>query len=524
MRFAIRSFALGLLLALTITSALAQGDMQLTPLGTYATGVFDEGAAEIVAYDAASRTLYVVNGNDDVIDMLDMSDPANLTLKGTISLMGSPNSVDVYNSILAVAVEGEETDSTGMVQFFAADGAALSSVTVGVLPDHIGFSPDGQKVLTANEGEPNDDYSVDPEGSISIIDVSGGFEGLTDANVTNIGFTDFNTGGPRAGELDSAVRIYGPGASVAQDLEPEYLTVSADSTTAFVTLQENNAVAVVDLTTNSITAIISLGFKDHMLEGNGLDASNEDGAINIANWPVLGMFQPDTIAYYTVGDMAYLVTANEGDTRDYDGYSEEAEVQELTLDATVFPNAADLIPEANLGKLEVTNTLGDTDGDGDFDQLYVPGARSFTIWSVADGSIVFDSGDAFEQITAETYPEDFNATNDENGSFDDRSDNKGPEPEGLALGVVDGRTYAFIGLERIGGIMVYDITDPANPAFVTYVNNRDFSGDAEAGTAGDLGPEGLVFIDAADSPTGSALLVVANEISGSTTVYEFKAS
>jgi hypothetical protein len=520
-------FRRGLLLvassALVMSAASAHEGFKvtLTPLGTYSTGVFDEGAAEIVAYDPGTQALFVVNGNDDTIDVLDVTDPAAISLKQQIAVVGGPNHVDVLNGVVIVGAEGEETDSVGTVQFFnAADGAAIASVEVGVLPDDFAISPDGTKIVTANEGEPSDDYSVDPEGSISIIDISGGIASLAQANVTTLGFTDFNEGGSRAAELSPDVRIYGPNASVAQDLEPEYVAISPDSSTAFVTLQENNALAIVNLADMSLTAILPLGFKDHSLEGNAIDASNEDGAINIQNWPVLGMYQPDAIKAYEADGSLYLVTANEGDTRDYDGYSEEAEVQELTLDATAFPNAADLVPEANLGKLEVTTATGDTDGDGDYDALYVPGGRSFSIWNAATGALVWDSGDALERITAETYPDDFNATNDENGSFDDRSDNKGPEPEGLAIGVIEGHVLAFIGLERIGGVMVYDITDPTAPEFVTYVNTRDFSGDAAAGTAGDLGPEGLFFIAAEGSPTGEPMLAVANEISGSTTLFQ----
>jgi hypothetical protein len=332
--------------------------------------------------------------------------------------------------------------------------------------------------------------------------------------VTTVGFTDFNAGGARAAELPADVRIYGPGASVAQDLEPEYVAVSPDSSTAFVTLQENNALAIIDIAAGEVTGILSLGFKDHSVEGNALDLSNEDGAINIANWPVLGMYQPDAVAAYEVDGALYLITANEGDAR------EEGEIAEMTLDAEAFPNAAELQEEANVGKLEATTASGDTDGDSDYDVIYAPGARSFTIWSAVDGSIVFDSGDQLERITAEMYPEEFNSDNAENGTFDDRSDNKGPEPEGIALGVIGERTYAFIGLETIGGVIVYDISDPAAPAYVTYVNNRDFAGDAEAGTALDLGPEGLEFVPAESSATGAPLLIVANEVSGSTTVYE----
>lgn len=499
---------------LFVAPTLANGHVELELLGTYATGIFDEGAAEIAAYDPATQNLFVVDGNGDIIDIINVSDPSAPTKTGELALEGGPNSVAVFNGIVAVASEGEETDSAGMVEFFSTSGDKLAMVTVGVLPDMLTFTPDGSKVLTANEGEPNDDYSVDPEGSISIIDLSGGVETLTDANVTTLSFGAYF----EANGVPEGVRVYGPNATPAQDMEPEYIAITPDGATAYVTLQENNALAVIDIASASVSAILGLGFKDHSLDGNGMDASNEDGAINIRPWPVLGMYQPDAIVAVELGGTVYLVTANEGDTRDYDGYSEEGEVSEITLDETAFPNAAELQPEAELGKLEITIAHGDSDGDGDFDQLYVPGARSFTIWGL-DGTVVWDSGDQLERITAEAFPDDFNATNDENGSFDDRSDNKGPEPEGLAIGVVGDKTVAFVGLERIGGVVLFDISDPTAPVFMSYNNNRDFSGDPQAGTAGDLGPEGILFISAADSPTGAPLLVVANEISGSTSIF-----
>ncbi|MBK9053245.1 MAG: choice-of-anchor I family protein [Chloroflexi bacterium] len=496
------------------------GAITLTVLGTYTntTAAFDEGASEIVAYDPISQTLYVVNGFAAAVDILDISDPTNPTLLDQIDVTpygANVNSVAVQNGVVAAAVEADPLQNPGKLVFFDRAGNYLNDLTIGALPDMITFSPDGQTVLVANEGEPNSDYDNDPEGSVSLIDISGG---VGSATVINIGFTDFNVGGPRNGELPAAVRIYGPNATVAQDIEPEYITVSPDSSTAYVTLQENNALAIIDIDTATITTIVALGFKDHLSSGAGLDASDRDNIINIANWPVWGMYQPDSIASYEHSGNLYLVTANEGDTRDYDGYGEEARVSGLDLDPVVFTDAATLQLPENLGRLTVTTANGDTDNDGDFDALYVPGARSFSIWN-ASGQLVYDSGDAIEQITASMYPDDFNSTNDENGTFDNRSDNKGPEPEALALGRIYDRTYAFVGLERIGGIMVFDVTDPLNPEFVQYVNNRDFSGDAEAGTAGDLGPEGLYFIQATTSPNGAPILAVANEISGSTTLY-----
>lgn len=490
--------------------------IKLTPIGTFETGIFDEGAAEINAYDPSSQRLFVVNANDNSLDVLDLSNPSNPTQITQISLDifgGNANSVAVKNGVVAVAVANSNSQDPGQVVLLDIDGNFLNSLTVGALPDMVTFTPDGTRILVANEGEPSDDYSVDPEGSVSIIDL---YNGVANATVTTAGFQAFND------QIDAlrqqGVRIFGPNATVAQDLEPEFITVSADSQTAYVTLQENNAIAVVDIYSGTVTDILPLGFKDHNLPGNALDASNEDGSINIQNWPVFGMYQPDAIASYDLYGKTYLVTANEGDSRDYDGFSEEVRVADIILDPDAFPDAAELQKPENLGRLKVTNTLGDTDGDGDFDQLFAFGGRSFSIWD-DDGNLVFDSGDDFERITAFLLPDEFNSTNDENGSFDDRSDDKGPEPEGVAVGAIDDQTYAFIGLERIGGVMVYNISDPTQPFFVQYINTRDFSGDPLAGTAGDLGPEGLTFISAEDSPDGAPLLVVSNEISGSTTVF-----
>lgn len=292
---------------------------------------------------------------------------------------------------------------------------------------------------------------------------------------------------------------------------------------AWVSLQENNAIAKINVLSGKVATIIPLGYKDHGQAIDGLDASDKDDAINIMPYEgVLGMYQPDAIAAYRVRNQTYLVTANEGDARDYDAFGEEERVEDLTLDPVAFPNSAHLQEESVLGRLTVTDTLGDIDNDGDYDKLYAFGGRSFSILKYTRHGLkkVFDSGDQFEQITGAVFPADFNSTNDENDSFDNRSDNKGPEPEGLAIGAIGRHTYAFIGLERIGGIMVYDITSPAAPEFVQYINNRDFSGDAEEGTAGDLGPEGITFIPAQKSSNGKPMLAVSNEVSGSTTLYE----
>ncbi len=483
--------------------------IELTRLGTYETGIFDESAAEIPAYDPDSQRVFVVNGDSDAIDILDILNPTNPVKIGEIDLTSfgeGANSVAVKNGMVAVAVEAENGTEPGQAVFFDTDGNFLNNIAVGVLPDMITFSPDGSKVLTANEGEPTDEGN--PDGSVSIVDLSDGIDNLT---VANAEFTPFN--GQESELRMQGVRIF-PDTSVSADVEPEYIDITADGTTAYVSLQENNAVAVINIATATVTDIQPLGLKDWSQASNQLDASDRDDAINIRNWPVFGMYMPDSIGVYDVNGETYYVTANEGDAR-----SEDERVKDLTLDPTAFPDATELQADENLGRLEVSSIDGDTDGDGDYDQLLTYGGRSFSIFD-GHGNIVFDSGSDFAEITAAAFPDNFNSSNDEN-SFDSRSDAKGSEPEGIEIGEVEGKTYAFVGLERIGGIMVYDITTPETAEFVQYLNNRDFSGDPEAGTAGDLGPEGLEFVNAADSPTGRPMLIVSNEVSGSTSIYDF---
>ena len=529
MRLRLTPLAAGLLAGLSLlppslnaapaNGAGAQRSIALEHLGRYSTGLYDEGGAEIPAYDAKTQRVFVVNLHDRTVDVLDLGNPATPTKIGAIdvSVLGkAANSVSVRSGVLAVAIEANTKTDPGLVAFYdTASLALISTIDVGALPDMLTFSPNGRLVLVANEGEPNSDYSVDPQGSVSIINVTN----IKRPSVRHASFTNFNGAAARTQLLADGVRIFGPGASVAQDLEPEYVAISHDSRTAYVTLQENNAMAVVDLTTGVVSTIRAFGAKDHSLPGNGLDASDKDNAVNIAAWPLSGLYMPDAVHLYRSNGHSYLVTANEGDAREYTPLIEEARIKTLSLDPTAFPNAAALKADAALGRLNVSKVSGDTDGDGDYDRLFAFGARSFSIWSES-GDLVYDSGDEIEQHVAAQLPSVFNASST-NNSKDDRSDNKGPEPEGLAIGKIDGKTYLFLGLERIGGVMVYDISNPVAPRFVQYINPRDFTVDPknQLAQAGDLAPEGLVFVDAESSPSGEPLLIVANEVSGTTSVY-----
>lgn len=574
--------------------------LSLSLLGRYSAGVFDESAAEIPAFDPANRQIFIVNAQKGAVDILDASDPTNPSLIKTLTVESiAPgavvNSIAYKDGLLAVAIESAEKTDDGYVALYdATTHALLDSVGVGALPDMLTFTPDGKTLLVANEGEPSDDYSIDPEGSISIISVQDRALG----NVATAGFTDFN------GQLDRlrefGVRLYGPNASVTKDLEPEYIAVSEDGATAWVTLQENNALAKVDIASASVTEILPLFTKDLARSENAIDASDDDGAIAIRAWPgVVGMFQPDAMASYTAGGQTYLVSANEGDARAWgednqaywdgdatQGFVEEFRVKHLVntsgfarrqgddlpaqlhdlaegalLNPEVFgycgataADPGDCRADDMLGRLNITWVEGyrkDASGApvmfdqsgalnpaGDrlmYDKLFAYGGRSFSIWN-EQGQLVWDSGDDIEQylaspdcrlgsersIACATY---FNSGHDEGDAFDSRSDAKGPEPEGVTVGKLGDKTFAFIGLERMGGILTYDVTDPAAPVFVDYFNSReDWTLDPETNlaTVGDLGPEGLTFVPAEDSPTGDALLVVGNEVSGTTSIYRIE--
>lgn len=515
----LRFVSQSVLVACLSTSLFAQ-DPVLTVLGTFRTGSYNVGAAEIAAHDPQTQRLFVVNGADKVVDILDMRNPANMTrisrITFTAEIGAAANSVAVRNGIVAVAVEANPKTDPGSVAFYTTDGRLIKSLKVGALPDMLTFSPDGKKVLVANEGEPAEDYSVDPEGSISIIDITKGIEALTQADVKTADFRAFTKE-----NLPAGVRAYSPKASVAQDMEPEYITVSPDSKTAYVTVQEANAIAIVDVETAKVTKLVPLGLKPHYLPENSLDVSDRDNAFDMRTWTIWGMYQPDAIASYVGADgKLYLVTANEGDSRDWPGYTEMARVgaANVRLDPRAYPNEAELKLPSELGRLNITTATGDTDGDGDIDQIQVFGARSFSIWD-ADAKQVYDSKNDFERIQFTDYPGIYNIGHTTN-AVDDRSDDKGPEPEGVTIGVIRGRTYAFISNERLSNIMIYDVTDPKAVRFASQWWNRNPTAATNTAEAGDLGPEGIMFIPASDSPNGRPLIVVANEISGTTTVWQ----
>jgi hypothetical protein len=484
---------LGVTLALGIsTPSLSFASINIVKQGSYTEECGgEESCTEISAFSPVSNKIYTTNAAENELRILSVNDNGTLTEFSALSLIGgSPNSVATYGNWVAVAVEAINKQNPGSVLIYDLDGNLQRTITAGALPDMLTFTPDGQFLIVANEGEPNDYYSNDPEGTVTVINTSTWIPTTADFNAFN------------SVKLKN-VRIFGPNASVAQDVEPEYIAVSADSKTAWISLQENNALAKLDIASATITDIYGLGYKKHHQEKNAFDASNKDNAINIQPWPTKGMYQPDAIASFQRGDATFILSANEGDARDYDGYSEEVRVKKLPLDPNVFPNAEELQKESNLGRLKTTTANGDTDGDGDVDEIYSYGARSFSIWN-ANGKRVYDSGSGFERFLAAYADNNVNNEPWEEG----RSDDKGPEPESITTGELGNKTYAFIGLERASGIFIYDISNPGRSKPAGYINIEE---------QGDIGPEGLLFVKKADSV---GWLIVTSEISNTVSLYE----
>ncbi|MFW1082302.1 choice-of-anchor I family protein [Vibrio parahaemolyticus] len=526
---------------------------------------FDTSAAEIVNYDACTDKLYVVNAQAKRVDVLSLNESSapsqtdfiDLTDAGTSAgiEIGAANSVAAFNGLVAVAIENNNKQEDGLIALYRSDDLSLiTTFKTGALPDMVGFSKDGRYIATANEGEPNSDYSIDPEGSVTLVDLS---KGINNADVTQIGFGEFD--GVRSDELPKAVRISGPNASIAQDLEPEYLTF-ADNGKIYVALQENNAMAIIDPQSQSVEKIVALGEKSW--SNSKLDASNKDKIIgNLKSYPQLvGLYMPDTLDSYSVNGQTYIVSANEGDGREYGfkttqdecdqaGFKWDEDDYQGTPDYTnVKGSCLSYIDEVRGKKLKVTTDhplAGALKNNKQLARLKVIkpnhtlnaeenvqafGARSFSIWN-ENGELVFDSGDDFATVALLNEGKYFNSTNDSNSSGDDRSDDKGIEPEAIEVAKINGRYYAFIGLERQGGIMVYDITEPKQAQFLHYVNHRDYTqpvctlvedgecaNDTYNPKAGDLAPESINYF----ARNGQHFIAVGNEVSGTTSVFRIE--
>lgn len=469
----------------------------------------DGGVAEIVAYNADNQCLYVVNGQDGVLDVATLTAAGELVIQNSIEVKQliegftygdmTSVSVDTANDSIAIALQAADYKEAGRVAVMDYEGNLKTSYETGVQPDMVTFAKDGAYILTANEGEPREGYGdgvVDPAGSVTIIDtrtgeaVNAGFEGFDSASLAN------------EGVLFSIVN--GNIASAAVDLEPEYIAVNAAGTKAYVSLQEANAIGILDLEAKAFTAVKSLGFKDYSLPENVVDLV-DDGVYQADNYAnVFGVYMPDGVSLYEANGTTYLVTANEGDAREWGS------------DSTEFVNEAkETLTSVNGTEAKKVRVLDQEVTAGlDSANQYLFGGRSFSIFNADTMELVYDSANQFESKTAAYIPDYFNCSNDDI-EFDSRSAKKGPEPETVVVGQVGDKSYAFVALERIGGVMVYDITAPNQTTYVNYINTRSFEADIKE----DVAPEGLAFIPAAASASGKPVLLAACEVSGTVVSY-----
>jgi hypothetical protein len=528
LRLTVLSMAASALLAPAAIAAPAPLDLDLlgrTPAG-------GEATAEIAAFDPKTERVFTTDAEGNQLDVFDFSKPATPKPLPSIDLSpygAGPNSVIYLHDFraVAVAVEAANVGEPGSVEVFETKkGTHLASFPAGSLPDMITTADDERYLLVANEGEPADDGSVDPEGSVTVIDLE---RGLKKADIDTADFSGVPLKGP--------VRIFTPGSTVEQDLEPEYIT--ARGSWAWVSIQEANAIGVLDIEEAEFVVVRSLGFKNHGLVENAFDATDTGATPNIEpHASVYGMYQPDAISAFSVkvrvpdrwpGDWGWLgkgirsykhgsshrpkyvtrtliATANEGDSRDWDFFAEESRVSGLKLAPEVFPAGASA--NGQLGRLTVTKTLGNTDADPEYEQLYALGGRSMSLLK-PNGRLIYDTGDQLERLSTTLDAANFNKDNAAS-NIDNRSDNKGPEPEAVTTGEIGGHTYAFLGAERSGMIYAFDLSSsPGEAEFAGWINTRDT----------DLGPEGIEFVPRWDSPTGKAMLLVTYEISGTVAAY-----
>lgn len=504
--------------------------LNLTQEARYDAGMSnaDGGVMEIVDYNTATGWAYAVNGqtgnltaipmktlaSGETVDLLDGND---IDAKSMIEAecegftYGDMTSVAVSadGTKLAAAIQAEGYADSGRVALFTCneDGTLTfeKAYETGTQPDMVTFTPDDSRVLTANEGEPRKGYegdATDPAGTVTVIS-------LADGKAVNVGFEAYDSAEARQALTDAGI-VLKKGSVPSKDLEPEY--IAAGNSTAYVTLQEANAIAAIDLNSLKVTGIYSAGYEDYSTVA--VDIDKKDEAYNPKTYESLrGIRMPDSIALYSVDGTDYVVTANEGDSREWGDYLNEDERD--FKDGQISPTGKITAKNSGLTGKVVFFDSSDYDGlDANLDYLF--GGRSFTVYETDGNGLteVFDSGSDFEAKTAIYVPENFNCSNDDK-SIDDRSGKKGPESESVTLGTVGEKTYAFVGLERVGGVMVYDITDPAHISFANYINSRDYSEDI----AGDNSPEGLCFIPAGESWDGNAYLVAACEVSGTVAVY-----
>ncbi len=527
------------ILTLLAVALAALPTQQSRALSVLSATSLDPENAEIIDYSAVSNTLASTSSSVATggfgVKLYTVNADGTLTERTTITYDTEFGTVGDMFGVSSTALDPKgrgfgavaliptlNGTATGKVAFFdfkpttPATARKLKVLDVGFHPDCIKFSPDGNKLIVANEGERTTGGATDAPGSISIIDLTGI---KTPANIAAATFTQakVTTFDFQAANLGSGVVLTGlryndefpmNPANYHRAIEPEYVAPMNDK--VYVTLQENNAIAEFTYATGKWTKITPLGTITQTI-----DASDQDGPTNTKlvsiDETVPGLPMPDGINAFEISGQRYLITVNEGDARPDDGDISRVSAAGvppvspkvgMAIDTTVF--ASGINATNRLARLNISLVDGDTDTDGDIDVPTMIGTRSFTIWNADTGALVWDSGSLETQLNT-LAPAYHNMNNGLLTDWDTRSDDKGPEPEALTVGIYGSSTLAFVGLERQNGILVYNITNPLNPILLGYQNNLE---------RGIISPESVVFITDASSPTTMPLFIAGYEGTG----------
>lgn len=530
------------------------------PSSVNATGqaMFRLGAdvAESIAYDATSYLVYAI-GDPGYLSVVAFNSTTGLGyVSGSILVSDTrATSVDVCGDLVAVSVWGSNVARNGYVEFYnrydpkSMSFQQLRRQSVGYTPIEVKFTTDCETLVVVNRGDAgwtNDtDFTsfVNPEGSVTVISsiVRSG-QTLT-YTVKTANFTNFNDqvsalqqqGLHFVMQEDSRNNTY----TLAQDIEPESLTFSSDRSIAYVCLQENNAVAILDLASATVTAIYGMGFKDFSLDTNAID-SNDNDKIEITKKPrgFYGLYQPDGVGTFSVEGNRYVVTANEGDSREYQLhdqvlFSEEVEGDFFVGKLTPSANSslyASIVDGGDLNGLRMSSAIGRNE-NGLYEAIYAFGGRSFSVYRQDANQLtqVYDSGKVLAEEHVSRYRTWFNGqvspSKTVSQSFDSRSDRKGIETEAVHVATVGGDRILFLSNERTSTLFVFQMENPSSPellATATNINTQLTGQEAyDARTLGDADPEGLVYVPPSSSPvTGKAVLIVAGSYSGTVSLYE----
>lgn len=537
------TLSLALLLGNTLPAKSNSEPFTITELSRILSGD-GEGGAEIPTYHAASKRLFSTNGLRNTVDVYDLSDPTKPVRINRVELKGfgtDVTSVAAGKDVIVAAVHrgetfaanGTPTSPTGVLVVMDVNGKVLSTPDLkGVLPDAVTFTPSGTTALVAIEGQPvcaKDDLAttaneatdytkaVDPLGGVSVVDLTN----PTAPEVTFVGFKGFSVSELRAKGLALSTVVN----DAAKDLEPEYI-VALDDAKAYVTIQEANGLGVLDIENGSWIEVRKAF--ESKLTATPIDTSDRDSGRGPRSYiNVVGASQPDAIAGFKIGSGHYLLTANEGDAREYTCLNDDLRGSSLKVDSRRFPEWKTWSANAELGRIKVNPNAGDRDGDGDIDTIHLRGSRSMTIYR--NGVPIWDSGKLLEDIQTSAF-----GVANINGSHalsadkttvnytpQDRSDDKGSEPEGVAVGMVGNSRIAILGLERMSALVVFDVSTPREPTFLKWIQMLPTT-PTPAAQATAWSPEGVIFIPADKSPNGKALFITSYELSGSLSIHQIE--